>query len=60
MRGAKGKLALVAVLEAHELRAVGAPAAGLAPELAVSEDGHEHLLRTNALHLVANDEPRSS
>ena len=55
MSGAQGKLAAVTVGDAHELRSVGVPAAGLVPELGGREDGHHHLLGADALHLVADD-----
>ena len=55
VRGAEGELAAVAVGDAHELGAVGVPAARLVPELGRREDGHHHLLGADCLHLVADD-----
>ena len=53
--GAEDEVALVAVLQAHELRAVGAQTVRLLPELGRGDDGDHHLLRADALHLVPDD-----
>ncbi len=53
--GAERELVVVAVGDAHELGAVGVPAAALVPERGVGEDRGEHLLRVDGLHLVADD-----
>ena len=55
VRGAQDKLALVAVVEADELLAVGVDAAALAPEVGVDHDGHHELLGARVVHLVSND-----
>ena len=55
MGGAKHEVALVTVLEAHELGAVGADAAALLPERGVHHDGGQELLGPERVHLVAHD-----
>ena len=55
MRGAQAELVAVAVLNAHHLGAVGIPAAGLVPQLAGLQHGHQHLLGAGGVHLLADD-----
>ena len=53
--GAQDELALVAVVEADELLAIGVDAAALAPEVGVDHDRHHELLGAGGVHLVADD-----
>jgi len=55
VRRPEHEVALVAVLESHELVAVNVPATGLFPQLGRAERGHEQLERPNAVHLLAHD-----
>ena len=54
MRGAKAVIAVVAVLEAQQLLAVVLPAAGLFPEVAGDDHGHEQLGETGGVHFLAH------
>ena len=55
MSRAKDELALVTVVKADELLAIGIDAAALAPQVRVDHDGHHELLGVMRVHLVAND-----
>ena len=54
MRGAKAVIAVVAVLEAQQLLAVVLPAAGLFPEVAGDDHGHEQLGEPGGVHFLAH------
>ena len=55
MGGAEDEVALVAVVQAHELGAIRAVAARLLPKLGRGDDGDLDLLGADALHLVADN-----
>ncbi|MNS74565.1 hypothetical protein D3C72_1080460 [compost metagenome] len=55
VRGAEHLVAVVAVLEAHQLFAVLLPAAGLHPQLGRDHDRHVQLLGAGGVHLLADD-----
>ena len=55
MRRSEAEVAAMAVLDAHHLVAVGAPAAALLPEFCRLQDRHHDLLAAGGVHLLADD-----
>ncbi len=55
VRGADDEVAVVAVLQAQQLRAVLVPAAGLLPQLGRLHRWHQQLERAGAVHFLADD-----
>jgi len=55
VRGAIAEVALVAILQAQQFRAVLLPAPGFLPEFRRLYGRHQQFQRTGAVHLLAHD-----
>ncbi len=55
VRRPKAKFPIMAILDAHQLGAIGVETAGLLPKLSVGKNRCHHFLTANGSHLLAND-----